>query len=57
MDLNPLTGIIDFWRWMFLQARGLDAFPVLASLASTVVLLLLGWRVFSRLEVTMADDI
>jgi lipopolysaccharide transport system permease protein len=55
--LNPLTGIIEFWRWIFLTGQGLDAFPVLAALGSTAILLLLGWRVFSLLEVTMADDI
>jgi homopolymeric O-antigen transport system permease protein len=57
VNLNPLTGIIDFWRWLFLTGQGLEAFPVLASIAITGALLLLGWRVFSRLEVTMADDI
>jgi ABC-type polysaccharide/polyol phosphate export permease len=57
VNLNPLTGIIDFWRWLFLSGQGLETFPVLASIAITGVLLLLGWRVFSRLEVTMADDI
>ncbi len=57
VDLNPLTGIIEFWRWIFLAGQSLDAFPVLVALGSTVLLLLLGWRVFSRLEVTMADDI
>jgi lipopolysaccharide transport system permease protein len=57
VGLNPLTGIIDFWRWVLLTGQGLDAFPVLAALVSTAILLLIGWRVFSRLEVTMADDI
>ena len=57
VDLNPLTGIIEFWRWLFLEGQGLDAFPVLVSLVATALLLLIGWRVFSRLEVTMADDI
>jgi homopolymeric O-antigen transport system permease protein len=57
VDLNPLTGIIEFWRWLFLTGQDLEAFPALASVVSTTLLLLLGWRVFSRLEVTMADDI
>jgi lipopolysaccharide transport system permease protein len=57
VDLNPLTGIIEFWRWLFLTGQGLAAFPVLASVVSTTLLLTLGWRVFSRFEVTMADDI
>jgi ABC-type polysaccharide/polyol phosphate export permease len=57
VNLNPLTGVIDFWRWLFLAGQGLEAFPVLLSVGSTTALLFLGWWVFSRLEVTMADDI
>jgi lipopolysaccharide transport system permease protein len=57
IDLNPLTGLIDTWRWMMLSGSGLDAFPVIVSLVATGLLLVLGWRFFARLEVTMADDI
>jgi lipopolysaccharide transport system permease protein len=57
INLNPLTGVIDVWRWMTLSSWELDAMPVIVSLVATGLLLLVGWRVFSRLEVTMADDI
>ena len=57
VDLNPLTGVIETWRWMVLPLDGLPPFPVLASLAYTVVLLVGGWLLFSRLEVKMADEI
>jgi ABC-type polysaccharide/polyol phosphate export permease len=57
VELNPLTGIIEFWRWLFLSGQRLDTFPVLVAVAGTSLLMLLGWRVFSRHEVTMADDI
>jgi len=57
VELNPLTGIIEMWRWMVLTSSGLDAFPVIVSLVATLLLVLVGWRVFARLEVTMADDI
>jgi lipopolysaccharide transport system permease protein len=55
--LNPLTGIIETWRWMVLDAGGVDALALAVSLAATGFLALIGWRVFTRLEVTMADDI
>jgi lipopolysaccharide transport system permease protein len=57
VELNPLTGIIEVWRWMVLAGNGLDAFPVIVSLVATLLLVVVGWRVFARLEVTMADDI
>ena len=57
VDLNPLTGVIEIWRWMILSGQSLDAFPLVASAIATVLTLILGWRVFARLEVTMADDI
>src|SRR6266513_608462 len=56
VDLNPLTGIIEAWRWIFLAGQDFDTFPILVATASTGLLLLLGWWVFSRFEVTMADD-
>jgi lipopolysaccharide transport system permease protein len=57
VDLNPLTGIIEFWRWVFLTGQEFETFPALVSAISTALLLLVGWWVFSRVEVTMADDI
>jgi lipopolysaccharide transport system permease protein len=57
VDLNPLTGAIQLWRWIFLEGQSFDVFPIVASAVSTALLLVVGWRVFSRLEVSMADDI
>jgi len=57
VDLNPLTGIIETWRWMVLPLDGLPMFPVAVSLAETTILLVGGWFLFSRLEVKMADEI
>jgi hypothetical protein len=31
--------------------------PILLSLAGTAILVTFGWRVFSRFETSMADDI
>jgi lipopolysaccharide transport system permease protein len=55
--LNPLTGIIETWRWIVLDAAGVDGLALAVSLVATVLFALIGWRVFTRLEVTMADDI
>jgi lipopolysaccharide transport system permease protein len=55
--LNPLTGVIETWRWLMLDGSTVDTLPLVASLVFTVLLSLAGWRVFTRLEVTMADDI
>jgi lipopolysaccharide transport system permease protein len=54
---NPLTGIIETWRWMVLDAAGVQTLALAVSLVATGLLVLIGWRVFTRLEVTMADDI
>jgi lipopolysaccharide transport system permease protein len=52
--INPLTGMIEAWRWALL---GSD--PVIGALitcaAWTIVLGVIGWRVFSRMETTFAD--
>jgi lipopolysaccharide transport system permease protein len=55
--LNPLTGVIEAWRWMVLSGYEASFEPVAAALIMTVVLVTLGWWVFSRTETTMADDI
>jgi lipopolysaccharide transport system permease protein len=57
VDLNPLTGIIETWRWMVIAGEGVETLPLLAALGATGLLVVFGWRIFARLEVTMADDI
>jgi hypothetical protein len=42
---------------MMLAGYDASATPIVISLAETGLLVLAGWWVFSRLEVTMADDI
>jgi lipopolysaccharide transport system permease protein len=57
VELNPLTGVIEAFRWMMLSgyipARG----AIIIALVETAVLAVLGWLVFARLETTMADEI
>jgi ABC-type polysaccharide/polyol phosphate export permease len=52
--INPLAGMLEIWRWAVL---GTD--PIWAAVGVTgiwtVVLATVGWRVFSRLEVSFAD--
>jgi lipopolysaccharide transport system permease protein len=57
LDLNPLTGLIEAWRWMVLADYVPSFEPIGVSLALTPLIVLLGWRVFARLETTMADEI
>jgi lipopolysaccharide transport system permease protein len=55
LDLNPLTGVIEFWRWCLLEGVAINTRPILIALAWTAVLATFGWRLFTRLEPTFAD--
>jgi lipopolysaccharide transport system permease protein len=57
VDLNPLTGVIEAWRWMVLSGYEPSFAPIAFSLVATPVLVVSGWLIFSRLETTMADEI
>jgi lipopolysaccharide transport system permease protein len=57
LDLNPLTGIIEAWRWMVLDGYIPSFEPIGISLLVTPLIVLLGWRLFGRFETTMADEI
>jgi len=54
LSLNPLSGIIEAARWAVL---GTDpaALPLVAGAAWTLVLGVIGWRAFGRLETGFAD--
>jgi len=57
VELNPLTGVIEGLRWMMLSNYEVPIEPIAISLFLTALLLVGGWRLFTRLETTMADDI
>lgn len=57
VGINPLTGIIESLRWMMLDGYSPSVEPILVSLTLTPLIAWAGWRVFTRLETTMADDI
>lgn len=56
IEVNPLTGLIEVWRWAMLGVEP-SMTAVAISLALTVGGALTAWRVFARLEVRMADEI
>lgn len=57
VDLNPLTGLIEVWRWVLIGGTALDPLAVTVSFIGTVLALAVGWDVFRRFEPTMADVI
>jgi homopolymeric O-antigen transport system permease protein len=57
VDLNPLTGLIECFRWMMLSGYHPSLVPIALSLTLTGVIAVAGWLVFSRFETTMADEI
>ena len=57
LDLNPLTGLIEAWRWMVLSDYVPSFEPIGVSLVLTPLVALTGWWLFGRLETTMADEI
>ncbi|MDA0164756.1 ABC transporter permease [Solirubrobacter ginsenosidimutans] len=54
LSLNPFTGIIEAFRWCMLGAPVTELALGLA-LATTVLLTIVGWWVFVRLEPSFAD--
>ena len=57
VELNPITGLIEAWRWIIIAGYEPSRGPVAISLVMTAVVAVAGWRLFSRLETTMADEI
>jgi lipopolysaccharide transport system permease protein len=54
LAFNPASGIIESWRWSLLGMAP-DGFAVAVALVETVVLGVLGWYVFGRMETRFAD--
>lgn len=55
LTINPVSGLIEAWRWAILDLPGTDWTAMAVSGAWTVVLAFIGWRAFARLEVEFAD--
>jgi lipopolysaccharide transport system permease protein len=56
ISLNPLTGLLDAWRWALLGMPPSTS-AVVVSLGLTAAGVVVAWRLFTRLEVRMADEI
>jgi ABC-type polysaccharide/polyol phosphate export permease len=56
ISLNPLTGLIEAWRWVLLGLRP-GTLPLLTSAGITLAGLLLAWIAFRSSERAMADEI
>lgn len=57
VELNPLTGLIETFRWMMLTPYQPHLPAVLIALVVTAGVAVTGWMLFARLETTMADEI
>lgn len=57
VEFNPMTGLIEALRWIMLKGYEPTLLPIGISLTLTVLLAIVSWRLFTRLETTMADEI
>lgn len=55
LAINPVSGIIEAWRWCLVGLPGPEVGVIAAGLGWTIVLVVLGWRIFGRMEVDFAD--
>jgi lipopolysaccharide transport system permease protein len=55
LSLNPVSGIIEAWRWSMLDMPNPQWGVVGIAVIWTVVLAFVGWLTFARLEVNVAD--
>jgi ABC-2 type transport system permease protein len=55
LALNPASGVIEAWRWSLLDMPDPNLTVIGIAVGWTVVLMLLAWYVFGRLEVRLAD--
>lgn len=53
--INPVSGLIEAWRWTLLGLPDPNVPSMIVAAIWTVVLLVVGWRVFGRMEVEFAD--
>jgi lipopolysaccharide transport system permease protein len=56
VSINPLSGLIDAWRWSLLGITP-SRTAIVLSLAFTIFGAIITWRLFGRFEARMADEI
>lgn len=54
LAFNPASGVIEGWRWSLLGIAP-DGFAIGVALVETVIMALLGWYVFGRMETRFSD--
>jgi lipopolysaccharide transport system permease protein len=54
-SLNPMTGVIEGFRWALLGKPMMDILPIAISIVVVLALLFAGMRFFRRMEETFAD--
>lgn len=57
IDINPMTGLLEACRWMMVSRYYPSLLAIPISVGLTLILAVVAWRVFTRLETTMADEI
>jgi ABC-type polysaccharide/polyol phosphate export permease len=55
LSLNPISGLIEAWRWSILDTPDPQWDVVAVAAVWTVVLCVVAWQTFARLEVNVAD--
>lgn len=53
--LNPITGLIEAWRWAVVDLPDPSLVAIAVAVAWTLLLSIFGWWVFGRMEVDFAD--
>lgn len=57
-SLNPLVGVIDGFRWCLLDTNTpLNAYSIISSITSTLIITVIGVRYFRKMEKSFADSI
>lgn len=57
VELNPLSGVLETFRWLMLSSYNPSVEAILIGIGMTVLVTWSAWRIFSRMETTMADEI
>jgi lipopolysaccharide transport system permease protein len=54
---NPMTSIIEAFRYAYLGVGSVDILPLLYSFGFMVVLVMIGVTLFNRVETTFMDTV
>jgi lipopolysaccharide transport system permease protein len=57
LGLNPMSGVVEGFRWALLGAHTAPGISILLSVAVALVMLVLGLFAFRRMEASFADRI